>query len=189
MKTLKNIVTGLGLVACVGMAAQVFAVEIDADEFVEEASAKGVAEIETSKLALQKSTSPNVKAFAQKMIDDHTKANAELAAIAKAKKLEVSSESELKNKAKAFILKQRDGESFDEAYANNQVMAHKESIALFKEGTDSGDAEINAYAKNTLPKLEHHLQMAQELAKQTTAANNDDDESHSRGQSHSSHAN
>jgi putative membrane protein len=186
MKTVKNIFTGFGFVACISMVANVFAVEIDPDEFVDEASAKGVAEVETAKLALQKSSSSAVKSFAQKMIEDHTKANAALAAIAKTKNLEVASESELKNKAKAFILKQRDGESFDEAYANNQVMAHEETISLFKQGTDTGDAEINAYAKNTLPKLEHHLQMAKELAQKTKAANDDNGDSHSH--SHSSQA-
>lgn len=51
---------------------------IDADDFVESASASGIAEIEAGKLALQKSISPQVKVFAQKMIDDHTAANSEL---------------------------------------------------------------------------------------------------------------
>ena len=184
MKSLKGIFTGIGFVACMGMAAQVFADDIDADDFVDEASAKGIAEVDAGKLALQKSTSPIVKSFAQQMINDHTKANTELSAIAKSKKLEVASEAELKNKAKAFILKQRDGESFDEAYANNQVMAHKEAIALFKKGLSTDDADINAYAKSTLPKLEHHLQMAEELAQQTTAANGKTTHSHSNS-SHS----
>jgi putative membrane protein len=50
-----------------------FAVDkIDADDFVEEVSAKGVAEVEGAKLALEKSSSPDVQAFAQKMISDHT---------------------------------------------------------------------------------------------------------------------
>jgi len=148
--------------------------EIDADDFVDEASAKGLAEIETSRLALQKSASPEVKAFAQQMIDDHTKANTELAQIAKNKNLEVASESELKNKVKSFILKQRDGESFDEAYANNQVTAHKEAIELYKSGLNTGDKDINAYAQRTLPRLEQHLKMAEELLRRTEAINDDD---------------
>lgn len=182
MKSFKKTFIGVGLVSILGMSAHVFSAdEIDADDFVDEASAKGIAEIEAGNLALKKSTSPAVKAFAQKMIEDHSKANAELAKIAKTKKLEIATESELKNKAKAFILKQRDGESFDEAYANNQVMAHEETIKLFREGVNTNDADINTYAKTTLPKLEHHLQMAQELARTTKAANpenddNDDDD-------------
>ncbi|RYZ92929.1 MAG: DUF4142 domain-containing protein [Moraxellaceae bacterium] len=66
--------------------------KIDADDFVEEATAAGVAEIETGKLALKKSTAADVKAFAQKLIDDHTAANKALAVIAQEKKLKISTE-------------------------------------------------------------------------------------------------
>jgi len=138
---------------------------IDAADFVDEATAAGVAEIEAGKLALQKSTTANVKAFAQKMITEHTAANKELTAIAKKRSLKVSTEAETLNKAKAFVLKHRDGESFDEAYAKNQVKSHKDTIELFKEASVSADAELAAFATATLPKLEHHLMMAQDLAK------------------------
>lgn len=141
---------------------------IDAEDFVDEASAKGIAEIETGKLALQKSASADVKVFAQMLIDDHTAANKELAKIAASKKLEVSTEAELTNKAKAFVLKQREGESFDEAFANNQVEAHKNAIELFKKASVSKDAELAAFALKVLPKLEHHLHTARGLAKAHT---------------------
>lgn len=138
---------------------------VDPEDFVEEASAKGIAEIETSKLALTKSTAADIKAFAQRMIDDHTAANRELASIAKRKNLKVSTEAELTNKAKAFVLKQRDGESFDEAYVKNQVNAHEQTIELFKKAAVSKDVELAAFATATLPKLEHHLHDAQDLAR------------------------
>jgi putative membrane protein len=142
-----------------------FAVDkIDADDFVDEVSAKGIAEVEGAKVALEKSTSADVRAFAQKMITDHTAANTKLAGIASRKKLEVSTEAELTAKAKKFVLEQRDGESFDEAYANNQVSAHEDTIDLFQQAAVSDDADIAAFAKETLPKLEHHLKMAKELA-------------------------
>ncbi|MBJ7547393.1 DUF4142 domain-containing protein, partial [Pseudomonas sp. OA3] len=51
---------------------------ISSEDFVEEASAKGVAEIETAKLALEKSQNEAVKGFAQMMIDDHRRANQQL---------------------------------------------------------------------------------------------------------------
>ncbi len=138
---------------------------VDAKDFVDEASAKGVAEIETAKLALTKSTATDIKAFAQQLIDDHTAANRELAAIAARKNLKVSTEAELTNKAKEFVLKQRDGESFDEAFAKNQVSAHETVIALFKKAAVSKDVELAAFATATLPKLEHHLHTAQDLAR------------------------
>lgn len=169
MKTTKFLLTGAFLFAFGAVCSSAMAKDaIDADDFVEDASASGIAEIETSKIALQKSTAADVKTFAQQMINDHTAANKELASIAQKKKLKVASDAELMNKAKAMILKHRDGESFDEGYANNQVKAHEQTIELFKKAAASEDAELAAFATATLPKLEHHLHMAQDLAKAYT---------------------
>ncbi len=141
--------------------------KISANDFAEEASAKGIAEIETSKLALEKGTSAEVKKFAQTMVDDHTRANDELKALAEKNNLELSDDADLMNKAKAMILQVRDGENFDKAYANNQVVAHEQAIELYQKAAASDDAEISAWAKKTLPKLEHHLEMAKELQGRT----------------------
>lgn len=141
--------------------------KVSANDFAEEASAKGIAEIETSKLALEKGSHAEVKKFAQTMIDDHTRANDELKALAEKKNLQVSDDAELMNKAKAMILQVRDGENFDKAYANNQVVAHEQAIELYHKAAASDDAEVSAWAKKTLPKLEHHLEMAKELQSQT----------------------
>lgn len=72
-------------------------------------------------------------------------------------------------KAKAFALKQRDGESFDAAYASHQVVAHEKTLALFQKGAKSDDADIAAFATTTLPKLEQHLHGAHDLSAATTA--------------------
>lgn len=166
MKMTKFLMTGAFLFAFGAVCTSAFAKDtVDPEDFVENASAAGIAEIESAKLALQKSTAADVKLFAQGVINDHTAANRDLAAIASKKHLKVSTEAELTSKAKALILKQRDGESFDEAYANNQVKAHEDAIALFKKASVSPDAELASFAVATLPKLEHHLHLAQELAK------------------------
>ncbi|WP_339523937.1 DUF4142 domain-containing protein [Pseudomonas sp. EA_35y_Pfl2_R111] len=136
---------------------------ISAEDFVEEASAKGIAEIETAKLALEKASNQDIKNFAQTMIDDHSKANLTLGKLASQKELEVSDDAELINQAKALILKLRDEDSFDKAYMNNQVMAHKQTIDLFNRASKSEDEQIAAFAKETLPKLQHHLQMAEQI--------------------------
>lgn len=163
--TIKKLVSNSALVCMLGATSGLaFAVDkIDADDFVEEVSAKGIAEVESAKLALEKSNAPDVQAFAQKMISDHTAANKELAGIASRKNLEVSDEATLTTKAKKFALEQRDGESFDEAYAKNQVKAHEDTIDLFEQAAVSDDAEIAAFAKKTLPKLQDHLKMAKAL--------------------------
>lgn len=138
--------------------------KIDADDFVEEVSAKGIAEVESAKMAQQKSSSADIKAFAQTMMTDQSAANAELAGIASRKRLEVSNDAEMMNKAKKFMMEQRDGESFDQAYAKNQVEAHEKTIELFQRATISDDVEIAAFATKTLPTLHQHLKMAKALS-------------------------
>lgn len=169
MNRLKLICTGTMLLMLGAVCANVMADDvISAEDFVEEASAKGYAEIETGKLALEKSQTQEVRDFAQTMITDHGLANKELAVIAQKKNLDIADDTELLNKAKAFILKQRDGQSFDEAYANNQVMAHEQTIELFQKATRMNDAELKAFAQKTLPKLQHHLDMANQLVDDTS---------------------
>lgn len=136
---------------------------ISTDDFVEEASAKGIAEIEAAKLALEKARSEEVKGFAQMMIDDHRRANQQLKELAKRKKVEVSDDAELMSQAKAMILEMRDQDSFDKAYMNNQVVAHEKTVELFKRGVHVQDQDIAAFARDTLPKLEQHLQRAKRI--------------------------
>jgi len=146
-----------------GVAANL-ALAAEGENFVDEASAKGIAEIETAKMALNKGTSEDVKQFAKMMIDDHTKANQELAQLAQAKDLEMSDEATLMDKAKAMILKLRDGENFDEAYANNQVVAHEQTIEMYQDYVEGGEnADLKQFAQKTLPKLEEHLKQAKDL--------------------------
>jgi len=133
-------------------------------DFADDASTKGLAEIQTSRLALDKARAADVKVYAQKMIDDHTQANRELAAVASNAKVTLSDDAALLDKAKKLILEQRDGKDFDAAYANNQVSAHEKTIALFQDYLKDGDNNyLKAFAKETLPKLQHHLEMAKEL--------------------------
>ncbi|KAE9654223.1 DUF4142 domain-containing protein [Pseudomonas fluorescens] len=135
------------------------------DDFVEDASAKGVAEVEAGKLAQEKGSAADVKAFADMMIKDHTAANAKLKTIADAKNLKVSDSAELMDKAKAMILELRGAKSFDQAYANNQVKAHEATIEIFeKEISEGKDAEVKAFATETLPKLKSHLEHAKTLS-------------------------
>lgn len=148
--------------------------DVDVEDFVENASELNIAEIEAAKLALEKSSSATVKSFAQKMINDHTAANRELRSIASAKKVELEDDAALTDQAKAAILKQRDGESFDEAYANNQVAAHRKAIDFYQKASKSEDAEVRAFAVATLPKLQHHLTEAQALAKAVGASSAND---------------
>ena len=138
--------------------------QISPKDFVDQASAAGVAEVEAGKLALEKGSHPKVKEFARMMVDEHTAVGKELAALAKTKKLEINEDATLTDQAKEKILEMRDGESFDRAYANNQVTAHSAAVALFVKAASSEDQSIRTFATQALPTLEHHLELAKNLA-------------------------
>ncbi|QLL10642.1 DUF4142 domain-containing protein [Pseudomonas chlororaphis] len=143
------------------------AMAASSSDFVEEAAQAGINEIESSKLALEKSTFADVKAFATQMISDHSKANQELLVLAKKLDIQVPDEASLTAKAKQMILEMRD-ESFDKAYADNQVVAHEKAVELFKKEVASSDKpELKAFAEETLPKLQDHLDMARHLQSKT----------------------
>ena len=161
MNTLMMKKLGLAFVLAAGSISTAMAAT--SNSFVDDAAQGGITEVEAGKLALEKSSSADVKAFAQHMVTDHTKANQELMALAKKLDIEVPDDAALTDKAKKAILEMRD-ESFDTAYANNQVAAHEKTVELFqKEAASSDNAELKAFATKTLPTLEAHLKMAKEL--------------------------
>lgn len=151
----------------------VYAQADNAKDFVEEASSKSISIIETGKLALEKSNNTEIKSFAQKLIDDHTKANQELATIASGKNLEVADNAELLNRVKSSMLRVRTDASFDASYTQNQVTTHEQTIEVFEKGTRLSDPELKAYAEKKLPRLQEHLTEARRLAAVTEREHRD----------------
>lgn len=154
--------------ACVALAlglfsSSAFTVGVEADDFIARASASGVAEIEAGKIALQKTTYPEIKKFAQKMIENYASSNRDLRALAAKKDVEIADDVQLLDQAKAYVLKQREGESFDVAYVNNQIDAHKTTIKLYQDASSSPDEDVRRLAATSLPRLERHLQEAEAL--------------------------
>jgi putative membrane protein len=133
--------------------------------FLKEAVESGFAEIEGGKLALSKATHPDVKAFAQMLVDDHAKANIELATLAASKNVAVSSEPSMVAKAKLKVLAMRETATFDKHFIKTMgVDAHEDTIKRFeKANRDAKDADVKAFVTKTLPTLQHHLQMAKDL--------------------------
>jgi putative membrane protein len=132
--------------------------------FVTTAAEDGHAEVELGKLAQQNGSSPAVKQFGQRMIDDHTKAGKELETIAT--KLGMTPPKEPGSKQQADIKKfsKLTGEKFDREYADHMVKDHEKAVALFEKQAKNGDAaELKAFASKTLPTLQEHLKMARDL--------------------------
>jgi putative membrane protein len=135
-------------------------------QWVMNAARDSLAEVEIGKLAAEKASSDQVKQFAQKMVDDHNKANEELKSIASSKSIALPTEPDSKHKATVDKLSKLSGEAFDRAFAKDMVSDHKKAVSAFRNESKSGkDPEIKAFAAKTLPTLEGHLKQAEDLNK------------------------
>jgi putative membrane protein len=135
-------------------------------EFVTKAGIGGLAEMQMGSLALQKASNAEVKAFAQRMLTDHSKANAELAQFATAKGLALATELTGDPKAALEHLTNLSGAEFDKAYMQHMVEDHEKAVAEFdKASTSATDMDLKAWAGRTLPTLKEHLELAKTTAR------------------------
>jgi len=132
--------------------------------FMKNAAEAGMAEVKAGELAKAKSANADVKAFGEHMVMDHTKAGDELKALAAAKKVELPESPSLMQQGKAVLLDAKTGADFDKAFAETMVSDHKTVVDAFKKAsTEATDGDVKAFATKTLPTLEMHLKMAEDL--------------------------
>jgi putative membrane protein len=139
----------------------------EATKFATKVAAANTFEIQSSELAKKRATRGDVKSFATKMIDDHTKAGREFKTAVQAANVPPPKEQpDAKQKATLAKLQNATGTAFDQSYVSAQLKAHKEAVALFRNYARVGKAApLKTFAQKTLPTLEDHLAMAQELAR------------------------
>jgi putative membrane protein len=154
-----------------------------------------MAEIELGKMASEKASNSDVKAFAQMMVTHHSDANKELMALATGQSAQQPTELDAKHKAVAQRLSKLSGDEFDRQYMQAMVTSHRETVARVKpragaagksagsgtgaatgtagtggtgagtSGADAGANTIPQYAAKTLPIVQKHLQEAERLHK------------------------
>ena len=112
-------------------------------------------------LAMDKGQSSEVKQFARRMVEDHTKANVELKQIADKKNLVVPTRLDDQHEKAYDQLAKLDGANFDKEYMRVMATDHDEATKLFKEQSQRGqDPELKSFAMKTLPTIEKHDDMA-----------------------------
>jgi putative membrane protein len=138
--------------------------EKDADFAVDVADG-GLYEVQLSTMALTKATSADVKKFAQMMVDDHTKANNELKALASDKGIALPDVMREKKQKKYYDLERDEKkENFDKNYMDEMVQDHKDMIDKFEKEAENGkDADVKSWAAGKLATLRHHLEEAERI--------------------------
>jgi putative membrane protein len=145
----------------------------DAAEVVTEIADGGMYEVQLATMALTKATSARVKEFAQMMVDDHTKANNELKAMASRKNIILPDVMSEKTQKKYYDLEQKEkGNEFDKKFIDQMVKDHKEDIDSFEDlAEETKDSELQTWASGKLPALKHHLEEAQRIQEELKKAN------------------
>ena len=143
-------------------------------DFAKAAAEGGYAEVTFGKLAEDKASNQAVKDLAQRMVEDHTKADDELKTAASKDEISIPSQLNAKDQATYVRLTQLSGAAFDRAYARDMVRDHETDVAVFRHEADDGkDTSIKSFAAQTLPTLEDHLKEArqalQSVSPKTTA--------------------
>jgi putative membrane protein len=132
--------------------------------FANQAAMGGLDEVQDAQIALQKATRPAVRQFAQQMATDHTQANQQLAALAQRRGVTLPTAADPQQVAEAQKLQGLRGRAFDREYVRDQLADHRGAVALFQQEAQQGtDPEVKAWAQQTLPILQQHLQMAEAL--------------------------
>ena len=135
-------------------------------DFVTEAASGDMFEIQSSQLTQQKSDNPQVKQFAQQMVNDHTKTSSDLKGLAQTANMTIPSKMASSQQDMLDKLQGLNGQDFTKQYVRDQVSAHENAVSLFKRYGQGGDNEpIKSWATKTLPALQHHLDMAEDLNK------------------------
>ncbi|WP_406826807.1 DUF4142 domain-containing protein [Pedobacter sp. KACC 23697] len=132
--------------------------------FLRKAAVGGIMEVEAAKVAAKNANSAAVKDFAAKMLADHTKANAELKALAVNKKVITPDALPADEQIHLDEMKKMTGAAFDKHYMDMMVTDHEKTVALFKQGTENRDQNIKEWATNTLKVIESHNEMAKKIA-------------------------
>lgn len=142
-----------------------------AQTFVTKAGHGGMFEVQSSEIAVEKSQREDVKSFAQKMIQDHGKANGDLKRVAGEVGAALPTKLDSKHQSQIDKLRSASAQSFDRTYIDAQMEAHREAVSLFSNYAKSGDnAQLKQLATETLPVLQQHERSVQELHNASSAA-------------------
>jgi len=124
--------------------------------FFEKAAKSGAKEVQVSQAVLPNLGSSAARDFAQKMIDDHKRANEELKTLAAQKGVSLPVETD-----KYLNKWSKNTKDTEDEYLAEMKDDHKDAIDLFEKAAKSDDPDIAAFARKTLPTLQHHFSMLQ----------------------------
>jgi putative membrane protein len=133
-------------------------------EFVKEISQGGMLEIKLGEQAQRMAASPEVKKFAQRLVDEHGKAHRELNSLANTRGITTPQQLDAKSKEVLDKLSGLKGADFDREYIRQMVRDHEQDVQEFQRASQNlKDADLKNWVTKTLPALNEHLRQAKEI--------------------------
>lgn len=156
-----------GFIALVGFAMASPAITSAGRSVMDKASQSNIAEIEEGRLALTHSKNPQVQALGNRLVQDHSKAQDTLEALAAANGLKLPTKPNAKQQQEIAQLGGLEGAAFDKLFAASEVGAHRKSITeMSRAASTVKSPALEAWVKDSIPVLQQHLQLSQNLPSQ-----------------------
>jgi putative membrane protein len=140
--------------------------EVTDAHFAKVAAQGGLAEIQLGKLAADRGSNAVVKAFGERMVTQHGAAGDQLKAAAEQAGMALPTAVSLKDQQTYDRLARLHGSDFDRAYADDMVQDHAKDLSEFQNEANHGkNSTIRAFAAQTTPMIQQHLNQAREMQK------------------------
>lgn len=135
-------------------------------QFMMTAAKTNMIEAHEGQVSKDQATRDDIKSLAKTLDQDHTKAYEELSVLASKLGVDIPKGIDIAKNSSFERMVHLKGARFDQAYASEEVAAHRQALALFKREAEHGqDSDVRAYASKMIPVLEDHLHKAEQCAK------------------------
>ncbi len=171
---MRQVITGLLVAVAFGAslgALPASAQQADQTNFLADAIRGNLAEVKLGQLAAERGQTQEVREYGDMLRKDHTKSLEKASRLANEIGVPASSELTAQQKKQFEALQKLSGDEFDTTFLSQMVAGHQATIAKFSaEAQNGSDPQVMAYAKETLPTLQMHLQRAQSIQSDLASA-------------------
>lgn len=139
--------------------------------FVRHVQRRGMAQVELGQLAIQKSSSDDVKTFAQRIVEDRSRLNEQFSHLAQSMQLNTPKKISKKNQELLAKLQSLNGSDFDKEYVKVMLKENREEdMAFLRESQNAASSKLKAIATQAEAMIHEHKVMAENLAKTVNVA-------------------
>lgn len=163
----RTILAGSALLALLAAAGPVYGAMSKAErQFLITAARADMTEAHEGQMAADRATQSNVKDLARTLIDDHTQDYEHLTVLAEKTGVKIPKGINAAKDPAIAQLTRLKGAGFDRQFTKDEIADHRRAVAAFKRESEHGqNPDVKAYATQTLPTLEKHLNMVEQLSK------------------------